>query len=61
MQITNRIYIGSTLSVQNKEVTVYSVFTDLKKRIFRVETKDKERYQFILFNDNKVSKLFKLN
>ena len=61
MLLANRIDIGSKLSVRNKEVTVCSVFTDSKKRIFRVEGKDNAYYQFILFNDNKVSKLFKLN
>jgi hypothetical protein len=60
MKLANRLYLGSKLSVQNKEVTVVSIFDDLKKQIFRVEDADKNRYQFILFNDNKVSKLFHL-
>jgi hypothetical protein len=60
MKLANRLYIGSKLSVKNKEVTVVSIFSDLKKQIFRVEDADKNLYQFILFNDNKVSKLFHL-
>jgi hypothetical protein len=60
VKLSNRIHLGSKLSVQNKEVTVVSIFRDIKKQIFRVEDADKNRYQFILFNDNKVSKLFHL-
>ncbi len=61
MKLANRIDIGTELTVKNMPVTVCSVFSDTKKRIFRVENKNKDRYQFIIFNDNIVSKLFKLN
>jgi hypothetical protein len=58
MKLANRLYLGSKLSVKNKEVTVVSIFSDLKMKIFRVEDADNNKYQFILFDDNKVSKLF---
>jgi len=61
MKIANKIGIRSSFSIRNKEATVISIFSDAQKRIFRVETEEGKRFQFIVFNDGTVSKLFELN
>ena len=59
MKISNSIGIGANLSIEGVEVNVNYIFSDKNKRIFRVESKDKQRYRFIIFNDQVVSKVFK--
>ncbi len=53
------IKIGSKLTIENTRVKVFYIQEDATKKIIRAKSRNNQRYQFIIFHDNIVSKIYK--